>query len=132
MSLVISEKDLDKIIVIGDRVLIKPKTFNEKTKSGLFLPPGVQQKEKLYSGYVIKVGPGYPIPSVQDYDEPWKDQSEDVKYVPLQPKRGDLAVYLQNSAWEIIFNDEKYLIVPGSAIIMLVRDDELMKPSLRD
>jgi chaperonin GroES len=99
----------------------------KKTKSGLFLPPGVQQKEKLYSGYVIKVGPGYPIPSVQDYDEPWKDQSDDVKYVPLQPKRRDLAVYLQNSAWEIVFNDEKYLIVPGTAILMLVRDKDLMR-----
>lgn len=127
MSIVINEKDLDKIIIVGDRVLIKPTTFNEKTKSGLFLPPGVQQKEKLYSGYVIKVGPGYPIPSVQDYDEPWKDQSEDVKYVPVQPKRGDLAVYLQKSAWEIQFNEEKYLIVPASAILMLIRDEELMK-----
>jgi chaperonin GroES len=127
MSVVISEKDLDKIIVVGDRVLIKPKTFNEKTKSGLFLPPGVQQNEKLYLGYVVKVGPGYPIPSVQDYDEPWKDKSDDVKYVPLQPKRGDLAVYLQNSAWEIVFNDEKYLIVPSSAILLLVRDEDLLK-----
>lgn len=127
MSLVISEKDLDKIIIVGDRVLIKPKTFSDKTKSGLFLPPGVQQNEKLYSGYVIKVGPGYPIPAVQEFDEPWKDKSDDVKYVPIQPKRGDLAVYLQNSAWEILFNSEKYLIVPNSAILMLVRDEDLMK-----
>jgi chaperonin GroES len=127
MSVVISEKDLDKIIVVGDRVLIKPKSFNEKTKSGLFLPPGVQQNEKLYLGYVVKVGPGYAIPSVQDYDEPWKDKSDEVKYVPLQPKRGDLAVYLQNSAWEIVFNDEKYLIVPNSAILLLIRDEDLIK-----
>jgi len=127
MSVIISEKDLSKIIVIGDRVLIKPKTFNDKTKSGLFLPPGVQQNEKLYQGYVVKVGPGYPIPSVQDYDEPWKDKSEEVKYVPLQPKHGDLAVYLQNSAWEIVFNDEKYLIVPNSAILLLVRDENLTR-----
>ncbi len=127
MSVIISEKDIDKLIVIGDRVLIKPKTFNERTKSGLFLPPGVQHNEKLYSGYVVKVGPGYPIPSVQDYDEPWKDKSDEVKYVPLQPKRGDLAIYLQNSAWEIIFNNEKYLIVPNSAILLLVRDENLLR-----
>jgi hypothetical protein len=47
--------------------------------------------------------------------------------VPLQPKRGDLAVYLQNSAWEIVFNEEKYLIVPNSAILLLVRDENLLK-----
>ncbi len=126
MSVIITEKDLDKIILVGNNILIKPKAFSEKTKSGLFLPPGVQQKEKLYSGYVIKVGPGYPIPSIQDFDEPWRDKSEGVKYVPLQPKRGDLAVYLQNNSWEIVFNNEKYLIVPSSAILMLVRDDTLM------
>jgi chaperonin GroES len=127
MSVIIQEKDLAKIIIVGDRVLIKPRSFNDKTKSGLFLPPGVQQNEKLYQGYVVKVGPGYPIPSVQDYDEPWKDKSDEVKYVPLQPKRGDLAVYLQNSAWEIVFNDEKYLIVPNSAILLLVRDEDLIR-----
>ncbi len=127
MSVVITEKDLDKIIVVGSNILIKPKAFSEKTKSGLFLPPGVQQKEKLYSGYVIKVGPGYPIPSVQEFDEPWKDKSDEVKYIPLQPKRGDLAVYLQQNTWEIIFNDEKYLIVPASAILMLVRDESLVR-----
>lgn len=126
MSLIISEKDLNKIIVVGDRVLIKPKSLTEKTKSGLFLPPGVQQKDKLYSGYVVKVGPGYPLPNMQDYDEPWKDQSDNIKYLPLQPKMGDLAVYLQNSSYEIIFKDEKYLIVPHSAILLLVRDDELV------
>ncbi|MEN8121537.1 MAG: co-chaperone GroES family protein [Bacteroidota bacterium] len=125
MSLIISEKDLEKIIVVGDKVLIKPKTLSEKTKSGLFLPPGVQQKEKLYSGYVIKVGPGYPIPAIQDYDEAWKDKSDNVKYVPLQPQVGDLAVYLQQSAYEIIFKEEKYLIVSHSAILMLVRDEGL-------
>ncbi|OQY03770.1 MAG: chaperonin [Bacteroidetes bacterium 4572_117] len=125
MSLIISEKDLKKIIIVGDRVLIKPKTFTDKTKSGLFLPPGVQEKEKLYSGYVIKVGPGYPIPTIQEYDEPWKEKTDNVKYVPLQPQVGDLAVYLQQSSYEIIFKNEKYLIVPHSAILMLIRDEGL-------
>ena len=125
MSLIISEKDLEKIIIVGDRVLIKPKTLSNKTKSGLFLPPGVQEKEKLYSGYVIKVGPGYPIPAIQEYDEPWKDKSDNIKYVPLQPQVGDLAVYMQQSAHEIILKNEKYLIVPHAAILMLIRDESL-------
>ena len=37
---------LRKIIVVGDRVLIKPKRMSERTESGLYLPPGVPGKRK--------------------------------------------------------------------------------------
>jgi co-chaperonin GroES (HSP10) len=125
MALVIEEVDLKKFIVVGDRVLIKPKSPQEKTRTGLYLPPTVQENEKIHSGYVLKVGPGYPIPAINEIDEPWKDKSEDVKYVPLQPKPGDLAVYLQKSGWEIEFNKERYVIIPHSAILLLIRDSGL-------
>ena len=125
MPLIIEESDLEKFIVVGDRVLIKPKSPQEKTKSGLYLPPGVQENEKIHDGYVLKVGPGYPIPAIQEADEPWKDRAEEVKYVPLQPKTGDLAVYLQKSGYEIEFNKERYVIVPHSAILLLIRDSSL-------
>jgi len=127
MNLQIDEKDLNKFIVVGDRVLIKPKSQQDRTKSGLYLPPGVQEKEKIHSGYVLKVGPGYPIPAIQDMDEPWKERKDEVMYVPLQPKEGDLAVYLQKSGYEIEFNNERYVLIPHSAILMLIRDDELFK-----
>lgn len=127
MALQIDEKDLSKFIVVGDRVLIRPKNQQDRTKSGLYLPPGVQENEKIHSGYVLKVGPGYPIPAIQDNDEPWKNHGDEVKYVPLQPKEGDLAVYLQKSGYEIEFNKEKYVIIPHSAILLLIRDDELFK-----
>lgn len=125
MNLQIDEKNLNRFIMVGDRVLIKPKSQQERTKSGLYLPPGVQEKEKIYSGYVLKVGPGYPIPAISDGEEPWMDQKDDVKYVPLQPKEGDVAVYLQKSGYEIEFNKEKYVIIPHSAILLLIRDEEL-------
>ena len=125
MALVIEEVDLKKFIVVGDRVLIKPKSPQEKTRTGLYLPPTVQENEKIHSGYFLKVGPGYPIPAINEIDEPLKDKSEDVKYVPLQPKPGDLAVYLQKSGWEIEFNKERYVIIPHSAILMLIRDSGL-------
>lgn len=124
MSVSLEKEALKKLILVGDRVLIKPKTRDEKTHSGLFLPPGIQEQEKLYQGYVIKVGPGYPIPAAHDYDEPWKTGGEDVKYVPLQPNIGDLAVYLQKNGFEIEFNREKYMIIPNSAILLLVREEE--------
>jgi co-chaperonin GroES (HSP10) len=70
MSLIIEERDLDKFIMVGDRVLIKPKNPMSKTQSGLYLPPTVQENEKVHSGYIVKVGPGYPIPAMADEDEP--------------------------------------------------------------
>lgn len=127
MGFNIDNADLKKFIVIGDRVLIKPKSPQERTNTGLFLPPGVHEQEKIQSGYVLKVGPGYPIPAINEADEPWKNKSDEVRYVPLQPKEGDLAVYLQNSAYEIEFNREKYVIVPHSAILLLIRDEELFE-----
>lgn len=127
MSISYNRKDIDRIIMVGDRVLIKPKTPQERTKAGLYLPPSIEKKEKIYDGYVIKVGPGYPIPSINEVDEPWKDAKDEVKFVPIQPKVGDLAVYLRNNSYEISINGEKYYIVPNSAILMLLRDDGLIK-----
>ena len=127
MSLVIEENDLAKFILIGDRVLIRPKNPKGKTTSGLYLPPNVAENEKTQSGYIIKVGPGYPIPAMADVDEPWKEKKEQVQYVPLQAKAGDLAVYLNKSGWEIEFNKEKYIILPHSAILMLIRDEGLFE-----
>jgi len=127
MAMVIEEKNFEKFILVGDRVLIKPKVADSKTKSGLYLPPTVQEKEKLQSGYVVKVGPGYPIPAMIDEDEIWKNKEDEVKYIPLQAREGDLALYLQNSGYEIEFNKEKYLILPHSSILMFIRDEELFK-----
>jgi len=115
---------LQNIIIVGDRVLIKPKSETDRTKTGLYLPPGVQEKEIIQSGYVMKVGPGYPIPIPSDnIDDSWKETEEKIKYIPLQAKEGDLAIFLQKSAYEVYFESEKYFIVPQHAILMLERND---------
>jgi chaperonin GroES len=114
-----------KLIVVGDRVLIKPKKDEERTKSGLYLPPGVKEKEQIQSGYIMKAGPGYPIPVAMEENESWKDKDENVKYVPLQAKEGDLAIFLQKGAIEVIYQEEKYFIVPQSSILMLEREEDL-------
>ena len=126
MQLAIDRKDIDKFLMIGDKVLIKPKNPQSQTKSGLYLPPTVQQ-DRIQAGYIIKTGPGYPLPSQTDEHEVWEKKEGEVHYLPLQAKEGDLAVYLKNSAYEINFNDEKYLIVPHSAILMLIRDEGLFE-----
>ena len=116
-------KNLQKFIVVGDRVLIRPQEDANKTNSGLYLPLGVSEKEKIQSGYVIKVGPGYAT-SAQTEDELWKGKDDQVKYIPLQAKDGDLAIFLRKEAFEIEFEKEKFLIVPNSAILLLIRNDD--------
>ncbi|MEP6725094.1 MAG: co-chaperone GroES family protein [Bacteroidota bacterium] len=112
-----------KLVIIGDRLLIRPAKSNERTESGLYLPPGVQEKEKVQQGYVIKTGPGYAIPMPVD-DEPWKTEEDKVKYIPLQAREGDLAIFLMSGATEIIYENEKYFIVPQGAILMLEREED--------
>lgn len=119
-----TDNKLKKLIIIGDRVLIRPAKPDERTQTGLYLPPGVQEKEKVQQGYIIKIGPGYAIP-VPPEDEPWKNQDEQVRYLPLQAKEGDLAIFLLSGATEIMYQNEKYFIVPQSAILMLEREEDL-------
>ena len=116
---------IKNLIVVGDRVLIKPKKSDNRTQSGLFLPPGVQEKEKIQSGYIVKVGPGYPLPMPADEDDAWKGKEESVKYIPLQAEPGDLAIYLQKGAVEILYEGEKLFIVPQGSILMLEREQEI-------
>lgn len=120
-----ADNKLKRLIVVGDRVLIKPKDPSDRTASGLYLPPTVQEKEQVQSGYVIKVGPGYPIP-VPTEDEPWKETEEKVKYMPLQAQEGDVALYLQRNAIELQYEGEQYVIVPQASILMLERSEDLL------
>jgi chaperonin GroES len=117
-----------QLIVIGDRVLIKPDNSKEMTGSGLYLPQGAVEKEKVHSGIIIKVGPGIPVPEPHDaaMDEAWKEASgNDPRYFPLQARVNDRAIFLRNSAVEIEYENTKYLIVPQAAILALIREDAL-------
>ncbi len=114
-----------KLIVIGDRVLIELDESKERTATGLYLPPTVKEREKVQGGYIVKVGPGYPVSDGHAaIDEPWSGKKkEDVKFIPLQAIEGDYAIFLKDSAVEIEFEERKYLIVPHSAILALVRTE---------
>lgn len=124
MQSITPDSKLKKLIVVGDRVLVKPVKQSDKTDSGLFLPPGVQEKEKIQSGYIIKVGPGYPLPLPSDEEDAWKGKDEQTKYIPLQAAEGDLAIFLQKGAIEVIYENERYFIVSQSSILMLEREED--------
>lgn len=113
------DKDL---IVVGDRVLILPDLGEDKTDTGLYLPQGVKEKDKIQAGTVVKTGPGYPIPDPAAMEiEPWQTHQVDNKYFSLQAKEGDYCIFLRNSGVEVEFEGVKYMIVPHSAILLLVR-----------
>lgn len=115
---------LKNVVVIGDRILIKPLEAANKTSSGLYLPPSVKEHDSVHTGLVVKVGPGYPIPANQDPDAVFRGESSDaVNYVPLQVKVGDEALYLHANGHEIEVNNERYIIISQNAVLMVVRPE---------
>ena len=122
----INSKGKKEIIVVGDRVLISPDESRLKTNYGLYLPQGVEEKEKVQTGFVVKIGPGYPLPDPgMNSDEPWSSSQRDIKYIPLQVDEGDYVIFLRKSALEIEYDKKKYVIVPQSAILLIIRENLL-------
>jgi chaperonin GroES len=112
-----------EVILVGDKVLIKPEEENSKTPSGLYLPAGVQEREPAMGGYVVNVGPGYPTVEPVSDGEPWSGGTRTgLRYVPLQAHKGDFAIFLRSTAVEVEIDDNKYLIVPHSAILLIIRE----------
>ena len=113
-----------QVLVVGDRVLIRPDTGETKSPAGLYLPPRVIEKQEVRGGMVVEVGPGIPLGSPDSsFDEPWKDKRSDVKYIPTQAEIGDYALFLGKASIEIKIENKDYLIVSQSAILILIRDD---------
>lgn len=112
-----------ELIVVGDKVLIEPDEGEDRTDSGLYLPQGVKEKEKVQSGRIVKTGPGYPVPDPSLLDqEPWLKASKD-KYFPLQAKEGDYCIFLRDQGIEIKFEKKRLIVVPHSAILVLTRQN---------
>ena len=113
------------VIVVGDRVLIRPDTGGKKSAAGLYLPPSVIEKQDVQGGIVVEVGPGIPLGNPEnDLSEPWEKMDNlKTKYIPPQAQVGDYALYLNKASVEINVENVEYLIVSQSAILVLIRDD---------
>ena len=112
-----------RLIVVGDRVLIALEEGEERTKVGLYLPPTAVDSQAVQGGRIIATGPGLPMPEPGELgEEPWRASARETRFVPMQAKVGDYALFFRRAAVEITFEGDRYLVVPQSAILALVRE----------
>jgi chaperonin GroES len=113
-----------ELIVVGDRVLVRCEEGEERTNVGLYLPPTAVESQAVQGGTIVATGPGLPMPSPDSFgDEPWRTPERATKFVPMQARNGDYALFFRKAAVEITFEGDRYLVVPQAAILALVRDE---------
>ncbi|CAO2836479.1 unnamed protein product [Amaranthus hypochondriacus] len=98
---------------LGEKVLIKLKTVEEKTSSGIFLPTTSQSKPQ--SGEVIAVGSGRRIGE---------------KKLPVAVETGAKVVYSKYTGTEIEVDGSSHLILKEDDIIGILETDDIkdLKP----
>ena len=113
-----------ELFVVGDRVLVRVEDGEERTNVGLYLPPTAIDNQAVQGGTIVAVGPGQPMPAFDAHpgEEPWKEPAREARFVPMQARRGDYALFFRKAAVEITFEGERYLVVPQQAILALVRE----------
>jgi chaperonin GroES len=113
-----------RLLVMGDRVLIAPDEGEERNEVGLYLPRSVTDRESVQGGRVVAKGPGIPLAEPGLSEDIWKESQREVRHLPMQVELGDYALFLRKAAVEIKFEGKKYLVVPQSALLLLVRDKD--------
>jgi chaperonin GroES len=89
---------------LADRVIVKPKAPEEKTKGGIILPDTAQ--EKPMEGEVVAVGPG--------------KISDTGTKVAMELKVGDKVLYGKYSGSEVKINDGEFLIMRESDVYAII------------
>ena len=117
------DKNNKRLIVVGDRVLIHVQEGEERTKVGLYLPPTAMDSQAVQGGKIVATGPGLPMPDPgESSEESWRTPLRETRFVPMQARAGDYALFFRKAAVEITFENERYLVVPQAAILALVRE----------
>jgi co-chaperonin GroES (HSP10) len=119
-------KNDKRLIVVGDRVLVRVEEGEERTKVGLYLPPTAIDSQAVQGGTIVATGPGLPMPDPgESGDEPWRTPMRETRFIPMQARTGDYALFFRKAAVEITFEGDTYLVIPQSAILALVRDSDV-------
>jgi chaperonin GroES len=113
-----------QLLVVGDRVLITVEDGDDRTRVGLYLPATAIDAQQVQTGLIVATGPGTPIADLGSLDEePWRIDARETKNRGMQARVGDHAIFFRKAAVEISFEENKYLVVPQAAILVLIRDD---------
>jgi chaperonin GroES len=113
-----------QLLVVGDRVLITVEDGDDRTRVGLYLPATAIDSQQVQTGLIVATGPGTPIADLGSLDEePWKIDAREPRNRGMQARVGDHAIFFRKAAVEISFEENKYLVVPQAAILVLIRDD---------
>ena len=83
----------------------------------------VATRDEVRRGVIVKTGPGTPLADPSSMgDEPWTHRSGEPRYLPMEAREGDHALFLRKASLEIQYQGETYVIVPQSALLLLVRE----------
>jgi len=112
-----------ELIVVGDRVLVEPEAGEERTHVGLYLPQTAVDSRAVQGGRVVALGPGVPVGPLETADdEPWKRLRREPRYLPMQARVGDYALFFRKASVDITFEGKNYFVVPHDAILVIVRE----------
>ena len=121
---IMDQEKKQHLIVVGDRVLVAPEEGEERSRVGLYLPATAVDAQAVQSGTVVATGPGTPISAPPELnEEPWKIGTGEARYMPVQARVGDHAVFFRRAAVEITFEGKRYLVVPQAAILVIMRSE---------
>ena len=93
---------------LGDRVVVKPKPKEEKTKGGVILPD-TASKERPMQGEVIAVGPGR--------------RTDDGKLIPISVEVGQQVLFAKYAGTEFKIDDEEYLILQERDLLGIIQEE---------
>ncbi len=97
----------NNIVPLGDRVLVKPISKDEKkSESGIIIPETID-KEKPEQGKVIAVGDGR--------------MTDDGKVIPVRVKKSDVVIFSKYGPDEIKVDGEEYYILSESSILAVIK-----------
>lgn len=109
-------------MLVGDRVLCTLEGGESITDAGLILPASVADQQSVQAGRIVATGPGMAMPPQGfSFDEDWDRRSAEPRWVAMQARVGDLAVFFRKAAVEVSVDGRKLAIVPHGAILMLLR-----------
>ena len=90
---------------LGNRVLIKMKEGEEKTKSGIILSGSAQEKPQIAE--IIEVGPGELV----------KESNERSK---MEVKKGDNIIISEYAGTKVKYEGQEYIIIKQDDILAIV------------